>query len=220
VRSAKQEPRKALLGLALWDAKCILGVRVVFTNLVALFPGKATIETNWPVKARFRKLVEAKHGCVGILGLLLMPILAACSCSTAAYDRDLTFSGVNLGLGAPTNFIRQVVQANRVIVINTFTNAMPEFSGSRLELTGRKMKSLIRAMTLLKWDGNNVHSRAVCPWALQFYRGRKLVMEADFEDYIIRCGDDEYYDHTGILQKLNDEIRARTKKRDDFGQEE
>ena len=43
-------PTKTLLQLSVGDAKYILRPPVVFTNLAALFPGKATITTNWPTK--------------------------------------------------------------------------------------------------------------------------------------------------------------------------
>ncbi len=43
-------PTKTLLQLRVDDPKYILRAPLVFTNLAALFPGKATIKTNWPVK--------------------------------------------------------------------------------------------------------------------------------------------------------------------------
>jgi hypothetical protein len=43
-------PTKTLIQLSVDDPKYILRKPVVFTNLAALFPGKATIKTNWPVK--------------------------------------------------------------------------------------------------------------------------------------------------------------------------
>ena len=46
-------PTKTLLQLSVNDSKYILRQPVVFTNLAALFPGKATIRTNWPVKPQF-----------------------------------------------------------------------------------------------------------------------------------------------------------------------
>jgi hypothetical protein len=45
-------PTKTLLGLSVDDPKYILRQPVVFTNLAALFPGKATITTNWPVETK------------------------------------------------------------------------------------------------------------------------------------------------------------------------
>ena len=44
-------PTKTLLSLSVDDPKYILRQRVVFTNLAALFPGKATITTNYPPKS-------------------------------------------------------------------------------------------------------------------------------------------------------------------------
>lgn len=46
-------PTKTLLQLTVDDPKYILRKPVVFTNLAALFPGKATITTNWPVKPQY-----------------------------------------------------------------------------------------------------------------------------------------------------------------------
>lgn len=43
-------PTKKLLELTVYDSKYILRPPVVFTNLTALFPGKGTVTTNWPVK--------------------------------------------------------------------------------------------------------------------------------------------------------------------------
>ncbi len=43
-------PTKTLLSLSVEDPKYILRAPVVFTNLAALFPGKATITTNRPVE--------------------------------------------------------------------------------------------------------------------------------------------------------------------------
>ncbi len=43
-------PTKQLLQLSVTDAKYILRPPLVFTNLAALFPGHATIVTNYPVK--------------------------------------------------------------------------------------------------------------------------------------------------------------------------
>lgn len=45
-------PEKKLLALTVYDSKYIQRVPVVFTNLAALFPGQATITTNWPVKPK------------------------------------------------------------------------------------------------------------------------------------------------------------------------
>jgi hypothetical protein len=41
-------PTKTLLQLDVMDAKYILRPSLVFTNLAALFPGQATVATNWP----------------------------------------------------------------------------------------------------------------------------------------------------------------------------
>jgi hypothetical protein len=46
-------PTKTLLQLRVDNPKYILRAPVVFTNLAALFPGKATITTNWPVKPQY-----------------------------------------------------------------------------------------------------------------------------------------------------------------------
>ena len=46
-------PTKTLLGLTVFDPKYILREPVVFTNLAALFPGKASITTNWPAKPQY-----------------------------------------------------------------------------------------------------------------------------------------------------------------------
>lgn len=45
-------PTKTLLQLEVNDPKYILRAPVVFTNLAALFPGKATITTNWPTEIK------------------------------------------------------------------------------------------------------------------------------------------------------------------------
>lgn len=49
-------PTKTLLSLSVNDPKYILRPPLAFTNLAALFPGKATITTNWPVKTEFPPL--------------------------------------------------------------------------------------------------------------------------------------------------------------------
>jgi hypothetical protein len=46
-------PTKTLLQLTVDDVKYIARQPVVFTNLAALFPGQATIRTNWPVKPQY-----------------------------------------------------------------------------------------------------------------------------------------------------------------------
>jgi hypothetical protein len=46
-------PTKTLLQFNIRDPKYILRRPLVFTNLAALFPGKATITTNWPVKREY-----------------------------------------------------------------------------------------------------------------------------------------------------------------------
>ncbi len=46
-------PTKTLLQLGVDDPRYILRKPLVFTNLAALFPGKATITTNWPVKPQY-----------------------------------------------------------------------------------------------------------------------------------------------------------------------
>ena len=43
-------PTKQLLQLSVKDSRYILRPPLVFTNLAALFPGKAVIVTNYPVK--------------------------------------------------------------------------------------------------------------------------------------------------------------------------
>lgn len=45
-------PTKTLLQLNVGDAKYILRQPLIFTNLAALFPGQATITTNWPSKPK------------------------------------------------------------------------------------------------------------------------------------------------------------------------
>ena len=110
---------------------------------------------------------------------------------------------------APTNFVKQISTANRVLVRPIGQN--PLFKELKLSLTGKDAKDVVKAISILKKDfevGVGYLSCNCENWKLEFYHNTNFLGVAHFVDDVVAING-EYTDGTGILKKLDKEISGK-----------
>lgn len=106
----------------------------------------------------------------------------------------------------PTNFLRQIASTDCIIVSNRFSGKFPTNENLSIKLTRAQVKSVLKAISLLKLDPQQLGAGSASLWdlQLQFFHHKNLLGKANFQGAAIVI-DMEYSDHTGTLEKIYDE---------------
>jgi hypothetical protein len=108
---------------------------------------------------------------------------------------------------APTNFIKQVIHADRIVVTSKRSNEFP-FPVRDLTISGDKMKRIVKAISQLRSSQFEGLTSSACDCQLQFFKGTNILAVANIQDEVIRW-DAEYIDHTGTLKTVYQEWENR-----------
>jgi hypothetical protein len=137
-------------------------------------------------------------------GLLLF---SSCKSDMAAKPRLLCSQGYGVLL-SPTNFVHQIAKTDHIVVTNRINSP---YTGFSFTISGRRMKEVIHTVSLAQGCGYQ-HSASVFDWQLQFFQLTNLLGAANFQGsaFIIGMRDMEYFDESGVLDKLYNEILEKT----------
>lgn len=155
---------------------------------------------------------DRKNGCRNTIPhtaaiLLALHLAMLCGCIFRGEDRSATTNAAPLAIaGSPTNFLNQIATADYVVVTNRIPESNPGYEHFRLKITGKRFRDLRAALMELKPSSNNVISAAICDWQFQFYKNTNLLATANFQGHIIICEGHEYYDHTGVVIKIYNDV--------------
>jgi hypothetical protein len=136
--------------------------------------------------------------------LFCLPLVSA-SAAVAAETNNVSTAPTGLHVAIrPAGFIEQTASADKIVV----RPMAPDLKSVSLVLTGKRAKSVVKAVSLLENDRIDGQDYASCNcenWTLEFYNGTNCLGTATFVDNIVNIND-EYRDETGTLRKIDDEI--------------
>jgi hypothetical protein len=113
----------------------------------------------------------------------------------------------------PTNLSAHIVGADRVVVTNRFADRIGLYQGFSLTISGRRVKSVVRAISSARAYPNEPITSSACDWEMLLYKRTTLLAAVPFQEYVIRY-DGEYQDESGVLTALYSEAVARATPKD------
>jgi hypothetical protein len=145
--------------------------------------------------------------------IIIATMLSGCKHETGMRNQPAA-SAPNQSFWTPADFLKQIAPADHIVITNRLAGQLPQYQGFSVTISGRKMKNIVHALSLLKTYPNDPGSSSIWDWQLQFYQGTNHLGTANFQGSAIVI-DREYNDQTGVLDKLYREIMERTRTPED-----
>ena len=173
---------------------------------------------------RPRRSVPALTGNMRFVVLMLL-MVASIGCSERQRKQ---FSLAPVGSLTDATTLRQsITGADQIIIENRFPEDSPRYRGFSLTISGSKVKTVIKAVSAA--EPTAVGTRSLWDWDFRFYRktryigsiytaGSTFLLGEDPPNAVFNflgagvVGHEEYDESTGVLEKICDDLRRRTRR--------
>ena len=108
----------------------------------------------------------------------------------------------------PTNLAHLIASADHIIITNRFADRETQYRGFSLFISGSRVSKIVAAVSAAK--RNQWETDSVWDWEMQFFRATNRLAKVDFQGSYFLAENGEYYDGSGVLDKLYSELLDRT----------